>query len=278
MSYPEFRYLDFSNCLLILTFILSIPCHGLVIKVNLHDPKSIEGTLSSNPPREMTFSYYTLEVNGKTTMCLKDHGFPDTQKGEAVEFDLGDKKIRLPDEMGKRLVTILSSGIEDEIVTLPYYLAYKTSNSANSPPCSVVMFYLAFGVTDFIRPALESSRVLLSEEGSLSDLLPSLQPFNVIFMESKADPADKNAVIYLGNNLFLYWENGSSSFFIKSAEFLDGTKNDAGRRYYWYEKLVGDDSPVTEEQFMAAFAKLHALANSRTSGSTAEAGSCSYIK
>ncbi len=205
------KYID-RFTVFVISFALAFDVMALTIKI-LTEENGIWMS-SANKPSGHYFKFYLISIDGQRTNSLTSGGGPITL--EEIEFVTGGRKMQLPWSTSRRLLNLLSFGWQSII---EWNAQKQTTDFQGSiPPCSYIMFYLAFGVSDFRTPRngeMEDLHITC-----LNDTIEKLQPGDVVSISNKNNSLDKNTILYLGDSLFLTWNSYEAVFYIRSSEHL----------------------------------------------------------
>ena len=187
--------------------------HGLTIKINS------DKEISEEQAKKGTYySYYLITTSDE---ILPNLSLLETYSSdEFLIINKDENTTSFPKDMSQRMFKVLSEGWSYEIVFTPEPSAPEACNSIVAP-CTSVMFYIAFGVTDYKKQVdISSFQLLKHHKKEITNVGQHLQIGDVVCIANDDTRYNNETVIYLGNDLFLSWERGRAAFYIRSSSQL----------------------------------------------------------
>ena len=179
--------------------------HAITIKINKEEV-SKNWYVHDIVPREIIFSYHTIEVNGKSYDSLKPGIVSSRQEGEMLEFEVDGTLLPFSPEISDRIFTLILNGWQSVIEFLPLALLTMPSHMVSfNPPCGFVCIHLMFGIGDFTITPKKIDTIKLDSR-SVAETSKSLSPGQILLIKNPGNPDDNNSVMYLGKDFFLCWE------------------------------------------------------------------------
>ena len=203
------RILSLFACIL-----FSMNAVALTINILVDDERSVFKSSAHKPDGHM-FKYYPLLLDGKFVHTLAAGSAGATI--EEVSFLVRGKQMELPWLHTRRFLNLITLGWQHAIKWNPPQC--EDVFHGPIPSCSYIMAYLAFGLADFTSQFDASSSV--KEERTMEAVVKTLVPGALVIIRNKDNQADNNAVIYLGDGLFLSWSSYYGKFYFQSARHLD---------------------------------------------------------
>ena len=200
---------------------LTCKASALIIKINDKD-SVVEHKIHMATGSITEFGFLQFSINGINYQHIESGTLSDfdMSEDEKIYFQVSSGNKAVLDVLkSQRLLTLLTSGWKSVIEynqskNLPF------GYSENIPPCSYVMYYLGFNYSCFTKLAPEIKALLIPSE-KLTSAVAQLNIGDIILIKEKGNSYDKNGVMFIGNSLFLWWDNQNQRFHIRSSKQLD---------------------------------------------------------
>ena len=92
---------------------------------------------------------------------------------------------------------------------------------SNTPPCSFLFYHVAYGVTDFSTFPTILSNNLQTNSIASAVTRNKICPYTIVLIANKDNFHEKNAYLYLGNDLFMAWNYSTNKFYLMSSQDID---------------------------------------------------------
>ena len=109
----------FIEILFLIIFTLSTS-NTYAVKIKINKEKTTEAKhIQDINPRDIIFSYHSIEINGRSYNTLRHGVLSDHQEGESLEFEVNGYVLPLPKEINDRIFKIILNGWESVIEFFP---------------------------------------------------------------------------------------------------------------------------------------------------------------
>ena len=203
-------------CSFICSLLIAFNAKSLTVKVQTDNERK-EQQEATDDSHNIWLRYYLFIIGESQFSSLNN--ISEFKEGETFEIENSKmEKTRLSVESSQRLLRLLHSGWQSSI-RYKLISGVPSAASSSNPPCSFIMFHIAFGNSDFTSSKLEFHNVEQFEASIvLSEIIDELQIGDVVTLSSTTDRFNKNTLLYLGNDIFLTWDSYSAFFRFQSSE------------------------------------------------------------
>ena len=200
---------------------LTYKATALVIKINDRD-SVVEQKIHMATGAYAEFGFHEFSINGINyhyieSGTLSTLGISDD---EEISFEISSGNRAALDVLtSQRLLNLLSSGWQS-VIQFSRHQDIPYGYGGSVPPCSYVMYYLRFNYSCFTELTPEIKALVFITK-KLTDVVGYLDIGDIILIKNKENSYDKNGVMFVGNSLFLCWDNQNQRFYLRNSKHLD---------------------------------------------------------
>lgn len=189
--------------------------HALTVKI---DKTAVRTTQlqSCSDSSYLEIKYYSISIKGRNQEHLDR--IDKYKADENIEIESYRGTVSLPLIVSQRLLKLLQSGWQSVLKYEPL-VDVPVGFCGMNPSCSFIMFYVAFGNSDFSTESFSIEGAdELESEFSLVEAVSELEIGDIVILSGVNSRFNKNATYYLDNNLFLTWDSYSAIFRFQDSE------------------------------------------------------------
>ena len=203
-------------------FLISFDASALVLKIEKNDGGYIKETLSGISHRSIVSKQvYRFNVNGNYMNSLSVGQLEIEPQDQSFQISSNcGLNLNIHPEIAIRILQILRYGWSSAMNWQPASNIAQWLQS-NTPPCSFVFYYLAYGITDFISSPTISPIELHAESIELAVNGNQILPYTIILIPNATNFHEKEAYLYIGNDIFLSWNHSTNQFYLMSSHDID---------------------------------------------------------